>query len=337
MRTPTLYAIAEELNVKAREHPIGALQEIRGHRPGNDLFRVNSKACQEHWAYHWGGRTELQFNIGLDEDLKFRHGVAFSFKDSREYKSDELMALLRPKVKRYSEFMQKHPRMYGDMDQWIWDDTKQDLVYDGRPGSIPLKLLGNNVFIFLGKGQPVRRLNHEIVLKDFDRLLPLYQYVQSPSKKPSLPGILETHFAFRAGCRPKKRSTVVQQSQEQIERDLRHNELQKLLYQRLARRFGSENVGTENPGANGTSIDLVVRRKRGQYWFYEIKTATSPRACLREALGQLLEYAFWPGAEKEVSRLVVVGESPLDKGGDDYVLCLRKQFSLPINYEQINV
>ena len=40
--------------------------------------------------------------------------------------------------------------------------------------------------------QPVRRLNHEIVLKDFDRLLPLYQYVQSPSKEPSLPGILET-------------------------------------------------------------------------------------------------------------------------------------------------
>jgi hypothetical protein len=74
---------------------------------------------------------------------------------------------------------------------------------------------------------------------------------------------LEKNFSFRPGCRTKKRSAIVRKSRQQIERDLRHNELQKLLYRRLVRQFGKENVGTEIPGNNGTSIDLVVRRKKG--------------------------------------------------------------------------
>jgi hypothetical protein len=43
----------------------------------------------------------------------------------------------------------------------------------------------------------------------------------------------------------------------------------------------------------GTVIDVVVKMKN-EYWFYEIKTALTPRACLREATGQLLEYGFGP-------------------------------------------
>src|SRR5467141_3979213 len=75
MSTPTIHTIADELNERARAHPIGELQEIRGHRPGNDLFRVNSQTTQDRWACHWGGRTELQFNIGRSGSMKLRHGV----------------------------------------------------------------------------------------------------------------------------------------------------------------------------------------------------------------------------------------------------------------------
>jgi hypothetical protein len=107
------------------------------------------------------------------------------------------------------------------------------------------------------------------------------------------------------------------------------------LYRRLKRLFGEENVGTENQGVNGTSIDLVVRRKH-DYWFYEIKTAESARACIREALGQILEYAFWPGAQ-EATRLIVAGECPIDKHGKAYLRRLRKRFSLPLEYERIKI
>ena len=80
-------------------------------------------------------------------------------------------------------------------------------------------------------------------------------------------------------------------------------------------------------------VDAVVRRL-DEYWFYEIKTDSSPRACIREAIGQLLEYAFWPGG-REACRLIVVGESPLDEDSKKYLRQLRDRFALPIYYEHI--
>jgi hypothetical protein len=70
------------------------------------------------------------------------------------------------------------------------------------------------------------------------------------------------------------------------------------------------------------------------YWVYEIKTAGSARLCVREAVGQLLEYALWTGAPK-TTKLVVVGESPLDLSTKDYLRRLNRKFPIPINYEQI--
>jgi hypothetical protein len=79
-----------------------------------------------------------------------------------------------------------------------------------------------------------------------------------------------------------------------------------------------------------------VVRQNNEYWFYEIKTAHSPRACIRQAIGQLLEYAFWTSSQN-VTRLIVVGETPLDQDGAKYLRTLQKQFSLPIDYEHINL
>jgi hypothetical protein len=297
------------------------------------VFRLNAKTMQDRWACHWGGRTELQFNIGLEDGgAKLRYGVAFSFEESREYKSARLLALLRPKVRAFNRFLLRHPEVCEGMDMWAWDDAVDEF---DRPGPIPPRFVSEHVFVFLGKYQPIRRIDYEAVLNEFDKLLPLYQYVESHGVAGAVSVPLETNFAFRPGCRTKKRSAIVRQSREQVERDLRHNELQKTLYRRLARQFGRDKVGTEIQGKNGTSIDLVVQRRRG-YWFYEIKTADSARACIREALGQILEYAFWPGAQ-EAARLIVVGECPLDKAGQDYLRRLKERFTLPLEYEQIKV
>jgi len=97
--------------------------------------------------------------------------------------------------------------------------------------------------------------------------------------------------------------------------------------------YGADNVGTEVPTGIGTSIDVVVRRPNG-YWFYEIKTFQSPRACIREAIGQLLEYSLWPGS-REAGRLIVVGETAADKKAMGYCSSLKKRFSLPVEYHQL--
>jgi hypothetical protein len=78
---------------------------------------------------------------------------------------------------------------------------------------------------------------------------------------------------------------------------------------------------------------VVVRHER-EFLFYEIKTAHSPRACLRQALGQLLEYSFWPGSQ-EAARLIVVGETPLDKEGASICERCGSVFPCPLNMSKL--
>lgn len=133
----------------------------------------------------------------------------------------------------------------------------------------------------------------------------------------------------------KASSAAASHVQRQLDIALRHNELQEALHRRLVLQYGENNVGTERPSGVGTRIDVVVRREN-EYWFYEIKTAQSPRACLREAVGQLLEYAFWPGGQG-ATRLIVVGETAIDNDGLEYLRHLKERFFLPIEYEQISI
>lgn len=329
INAPTIAEIANELNERAQSHPVGTLQVILGHRRGKKLFRVPSQTVTEDWACHWGGRTELQFNIGLEDGERLRHGVAFDFGSTRSYSLEEMRAVLDPKLRLFNKFLGKHSDLYSDMFLWI-DGTKHAV------GSTSLQEMADHTWFFFGKKRKrSKQVDYELILDDFDRLFPLYQFVETGGKRKPVSAKLETRFCFQPGLRAKKRKTIVEQSNEQIERDLRHNELQKTLYRRLVRQFGKDNIGTENRGVNGTRIDLVVQRKQG-YWFYEIKTADTVRACLREAVGQLLEYSFWPGAHEAV-RLIVASELPIEKSAEEYLRRLRKLFSLPIDYEQIEI
>ncbi|HEV7397310.1 MAG TPA: hypothetical protein VGN86_12425 [Pyrinomonadaceae bacterium] len=84
-RSPSIPAIADKLSELARRHHIGELQAIRKTlkklkiQPGTKIF--NTQSTFDDYAYHYGGRAELQFNIGHADDgyYNLRHGVAFSF------------------------------------------------------------------------------------------------------------------------------------------------------------------------------------------------------------------------------------------------------------------
>jgi len=179
------------------------------------------------------------------------------------------------------------------------------------------------------------RHDYEAVLGDVDRLLPLYQDVEINKGSGPVAMPPPAPFVFRPGCSAKASSAVAHvQTQLDIVL-LRHNELQRAPYNRLISQYGRDEVSTEQPNGVGSRIDVVVRRGNG-YWFYEIKTAESPRDCLREAIGQLLEYAFWPGGQG-ATRLIVVGEAPFDNEGLQYLRQLKERFSLPIEYEQISI
>jgi hypothetical protein len=328
-----LETISSELNKRSATHPVGELQEIR--KEIKSLKRISSHGIFsplttfERYAFHHGGRKELQYNIGFESSDKdeLRYGVAFSFQTNQSLPD---ISVLVPKVKFFNDFIQMYPEKYIDMRMWHYTDKRSS---DYMPALIPAERVAEGVFVFLGKRQPISNLDYELILMDFDRLLPLYKYVESNGNLQPISNVKQSPFKFRSGLTEKKSSTTASHAEGQLNIALLHNDMQKTLYSQLTKKYGQENVGTEIDSGTGTNIDLVVRQGE-EFWFYEIKTYHSPRVCIREAIGQLLEYAFWSGSKK-VSRLIIAGKVKLDRDGEQYLQTLRNRYSLPIEYEQI--
>lgn len=104
----------------------------------------------------------------------------------------------------------------------------------------------------------------------------------------------------------------------------------------MTARFGVQAVRHEHPTVNGGRVDLRVFEDAVRVVYYEIKTAATARACIREALGQLLEYAHAPGAEV-VHELVVASDRPLTSDADEWLRTLTGRYGLPIRYYEVEL
>jgi hypothetical protein len=60
------------------------------------------------------------------------------------------------------------------------------------------------------------------------------------------------------------------------------------------------------------------------------------RASIRQALPQLLEYAFWP-ENRRADELVIVSHLPSTAAADKYIKFLRTEFNLPLSYKQFDL
>jgi hypothetical protein len=325
-------AIVTELNRRSAGRPIGDLQRLRqqlkGHQraAGSKLF--SRQTTFKEYAFHHGGRSELQFNIGVEPICSsewLRYGVAFSLEPSQSLPTIEP---LRSKIERFNQYV----RLYGDdlADCRMWHFSGDIRSEDYLPSAIPDELVRNNVFIFLGKRQVPAALELDDILQDFDRLLPLYRYVESHSQNFPVQTDDTTGLMFEPGCSLKKSATAVILPAQRLNVLLRHNEIQRTVYSILAARHGSTSVGTENITGTGNRVDVVVRLE-GAFTYYEIKTDLSARACVRSAIGQLFEYSFWPSATR-ANHLVVIGEPELDAETRQYLKSLRNDFGIPLYY-----
>lgn len=115
-----------------------------------------------------------------------------------------------------------------------------------------------------------------------------------------------------------------------------HNQLQNKLYNKLVNVYGFENIGTEvSTGVGDTLIDIVRQDKHG-FIFYELKTSLSLKKCIREALPQLLEYAYWKGGSRAYE-LIIVSERKPTKDAQRYLNFLRETHKLPIFHETFDM
>jgi|TARA_R100000501_G_C2627314_1_gene121237 hypothetical protein len=141
-------------------------------------------------------------------------------------------------------------------------------------------------------------------------------------------------FVFQAGHSPRKEGEITASSRDSAyTTKLLHNEIQTSLYEELKRLYGDNCVGTEIPTGDGTSIDLVVKTD-DFCWFYEIKTASTAKLCIRQAIPQLLEYAYWQGDISRADKLVIVSQNESSPQSEAYLKLLREHFKLNLHYEQ---
>lgn len=142
-------------------------------------------------------------------------------------------------------------------------------------------------------------------------------------------------FAFRPGHEERSVEPIDRNAPAKIRANQLHNDIQNRLYAHLKAKLGAANVGTEIDTGSGTTID-VATKEDGKVTFYEIKTSKSVRASIRQAIPQLLEYAYWP-EDKRANELVIVSHLRITKSAERYLNFLRSQFKLPLSYRQFDI
>lgn len=325
-------SIAEELNQRAVGRPFGSIQSIRHRLKGikpPTRWPFTSQSIKDHYAFHLGGRTEIQFNVGFETingKDRFRHGLAFSLEPSQTLPDIERLV---PSISRFNEFVRIHSDTLSNYVMWHHiDDVRSDnyAISPIRPA-----LIRPYSFIFIGRLASDDQPNYDLILDDFDHLLALYEFVEGQAPFPT-PIPEASPFEFKPGCAIKPTAITVGRAEAVLDIHLRHNHIQQALYEFLSVKYGKDAAGAEISSGAGTRIDLVLKLGEA-FHMYEIKTGLSARACIREALGQLLEYSYWPGTQI-AERLVVVGEPSLDQDAAHYLTLIRERFSLPLYYCQ---
>ena len=214
---------------------------------------------------------------------------------------------------------------------WYWN-SHSGRSEESYPAPIPPELVTEGMFIFLGKRVPKSEVDISIILSDFDHLLQLYEFVESKDVNvTSVRGY--PPFEFTAGNNRKAASTTAAKYEQILNVQLRHNVIQDEIFAQLVGKYGDESVGTEQPNGIGGRIDMVVHTKK-KLIYYEIKVGSCIRSCIREAIGQLLEYSYWPNT-KIPSELVIVGEAPNTEEAKQYLSHIESLIGIKLSYMQI--
>ena len=107
-----------------------------------------------------------------------------------------------------------------------------------------------------------------------------------------------------------------------------HRRMQAKLLELLQQRYpDAESITLEED-----FVDAIVRTA-DETLIFEVKSDLNPLSVLRQAMGQLLEYAYHPRRSHRAEiRLIVVGRRALSGDDEAYFETVRTRFGLPIDY-----
>jgi hypothetical protein len=144
----------------------------------------------------------------------------------------------------------------------------------------------------------------------------------------------ESGIKFKEGHSTKFEGEISIKQHDRNTATLLHNQIQNKVFLLLSEQFQNDLIGTEIPSNTG-SID-IVRKQNEKYFFYEIKTSSNTKTNIRQALSQLIEYAYW-NEISDVEALIIIAPSAATDDSIKYLNLLRDRFRIPIFYQYYNI
>ena len=179
------------------------------------------------------------------------------------------------------------------------------------------------------KAIEIKTINHDNLSLWINKLNELI----TPSSQQNTDNKTPQHIQFIPGLNLRSGNTERVNVKETIVVKNIHDEIKEKLYLQLSKKYGADNVGTE-VSIGHKKIDLVVKNK-DSYDLYEVKASQEVRNCIREAMGQIIDYAFFECQDK-VGKMTIVGPNPISQEASEYLQNIRIKHNLPIYYESVN-
>lgn len=118
----------------------------------------------------------------------------------------------------------------------------------------------------------------------------------------------------------------------ETEFDPYHNRMQNAMFKKLKDSYQNE---YERVYIEKGRVDIKCKTHNGKWHYFEIKTRI-PKLSIREALGQIMEYSYWPDLER-AEKLIIVSDEEPDSDTRKYLNHIRVKFNIPIFYRFFNI
>ena len=219
-------------------------------------------------------------------------------------------------------------------EKWI-KIMSNDFDGAGLDGNKITSSFDSSIFNIRFKPQNAHLLEEPIEVQRGDKSVPGYRYTFTDFR--TLPNAFADDKAFKmneTSARKTLKSRTKGTSRSfDFEITLLHNEISLSLEKHL-RKVG-HTVCTENETGFQTRIDIATD-KGSERTFFEIKTSSNVKQCIRYAVGQLLEYSYFPDRSL-ATRLIVVGIGSPTQNDKTYIENIRNTLKLPLYYWQFNL
>ncbi len=118
----------------------------------------------------------------------------------------------------------------------------------------------------------------------------------------------------------------------ECEYDPYHDQMQNAIFEllRTSKRYDYKKVFIEKG-----RVDIKAKTKQDTWHYFELKT-DNPKQSIRKALGQIMEYAYFPDTDKAEKLIIVADEKP-NPEVIKYLDHIRDKFDLPITYRYFNL